>query len=217
MLEIVSNIFSNFPIYKQKNWSSESNETNEIPYFALTVLFSVFVFLLEWFIEQRQIKNFKTIKTLPKELHEVVTQEVFTRSNDYGADKLTFKAFEANCSFIFNTLLLFYGWLPYSWDLSVATVNYLTSHYITYQLSSLTSEIIISCCFITITSLVEAIFSLPFSLYFTFVIEEKHGFNKSVSILSLFLDNPPPPLLLLIRSSYFSLLRLWLYFSKISF
>jgi STE24 endopeptidase len=166
--------FENFPWYRQQEWNSQSSD--DIPYLGLTVVFGVLVFLFESYIDMRQLSNFKTIKTLPRELTGTIPDDVFQKSSLYGADKLSFSRFETCCSFIFSLYLLLAGWFPYAWDLSINSRN----HLITTPLSPLMSEIVTTLLFVFLTSAVDTIFSLPFSLYSTFVVEEKHGFNKTV-------------------------------------
>lgn len=40
------------------------------------------------------------------------------------------------------------------------------------------NEIIVSCVFLVVVNLLGVLKELPFTIYSTFVLEEKHGFNK---------------------------------------
>lgn len=44
-------------------------------------------------------------------------------------------------------------------------------------------EILQSAVFIVVTSFVQTLLKIPFSVYNTFVLEEKHGFNKQVGMI----------------------------------
>lgn len=80
--------------------------------------------------------------------------------------------------FIEGMALLLLGWLPYAWDLSAD----LASRYgiVSEGTSDIMREIYITCIFVGLLTIHDTIVSLPFNLYSTFVVEEKHGFNKTV-------------------------------------
>lgn len=179
-IQEIAGYFHQYPLYKQHGWDREQSASDPVPYLALTVIFSVLVFLFETYIDIRQLKNFYTIKTLPKEITGAVTDETFKKSSHYGGDKLFFSRFEGIFSFLFNMALLLAGWFPYVWDMSISCSNYTSSQLLKRELSPLMSEIVTTIFFVVITSIVDSLFSLPFSLYATFVIEQRHGFNKTV-------------------------------------
>jgi Zn-dependent protease with chaperone function len=107
---------------------------------------------------------------------------------------------------VYSIAQLLGGYLPYLWDLSeTASREYLKIS----KENNLKNEIIITLMFLFITrysftylliyslthlclcSVLDTIISLPFGLYKTFVIEEKHGFNKqtmSLYIKDLFIS-----------------------------
>lgn len=84
--------------------------------------------------------------------------------------------------FIEGMALLLLGWMPYAWDLSAD----LASRYgiVSAGTSDIMREIYITCVFVGLLTIHDTIVSLPFSLYSTFVVEEKHGFNKTVLYVS---------------------------------
>lgn len=176
-IQEIVNYFHQFPVYRQQGWNRQDGAAD---YLALTVVFGVLVFLFETYIDIRQLRNFYTIKTLPKEITGAVTEETFKKSSAYGGDKLFFSRFEGVFSFIFNMVLLLGGWFPYVWDMSISCGSYTSSHLLKRELSPLMTEIMTTIFFVILTSIVDTIFSLPFSLYSTFVIEQRHGFNKTV-------------------------------------
>lgn len=47
------------------------------------------------------------------------------------------------------------------------------------------NELVVSACFMVLMNIFNVITSLPTSIYNTFVLEEKHGFNKQVSLHSM--------------------------------
>ncbi|RNA23761.1 CAAX prenyl protease 1 -like protein [Brachionus plicatilis] len=71
--------------------------------------------------------------------------------------------------------LLYIGALPYIWNLCSKQLSYFSSEW-------LNSEISISCLFIIYFILYGQITGLPWSIYYNFVLEEKHGFNKQTFV-----------------------------------
>jgi STE24 endopeptidase len=171
------------PAYTQAGWRPE--QVGAIPFMGLTIAFTVFIYLLEAYLDWRQLRTFYTTKALPKELVNHISDETFRKSNAYGKDKFSFKIIESGFMFIEGVAFIVLGYLPYAWDLSrsiAARMGVLTSDY-----SNLFQEIVITWVFIIVMSLVDTVISMPFSLYGTFVVEEKHGFNKTT--LALFFQD----------------------------
>ena len=102
----------------------------------------------------------------------------------------------------YSVAQLLYGYLPYLWDLSVN----ISREYLKISTENdLKNEIIITLVFLFVTrysysilnacttslilflSVLDTVISLPFGLYKTFIIEEKHGFNKQT--LSLYIKD----------------------------
>ena len=99
-----------------------------------------------------------------------------------GVDKYKFGILESVILFMEGLLLLFQGYLPWSWDFasSIAIHTGLISN----DCSLLYAEIAVTFIFMLLLTIHDTIISLPFSLFKTFVVEQTHGFNKST--LSLF-------------------------------
>ena len=84
---------TSLPIYKQS--SSTVLDANVVPYLFLTLLFTTVVFIVEAYLDRRQLSRFSGPKcVLPKELVDFVTSETFDKSVAYGKDKFAFKIFE---------------------------------------------------------------------------------------------------------------------------
>ena len=84
--------------------------------------------------------------------------------------------------FVESLILLLAGWLPYIWDLSTSFA--LRSGYAGDE-GTIWQEFIITSIFVCILIVHDTVISLPFGLYSTFVVEEKHGFNKSVHYMNI--------------------------------
>ena len=114
-----------------------------------------------------------------QELETAVPEDKFKKSNSYGADKLSFGRFEASFMFIEGIALVLLGWMPFVWDFSYKFCR--DYSIINDDSSPMYTEIAVTCIFVSALMVHDLLISLPFSLYSTFVVEEKHGFNKSVS------------------------------------
>ena len=87
----------------------------------------------------------------------------------------------ATMEIIETVAMLFLGFIPFVWD--IATRLSLHWSLVNSDSSELYSEIIYSLVFILLTQIYDEVTTLPFSLYSTFVIEQKHGFNKQTLAL----------------------------------
>mmetsp|Transcript_26156 Transcript_26156/g.43581 ORF Transcript_26156/g.43581 Transcript_26156/m.43581 type:complete len:464 (+) Transcript_26156:53-1444(+) len=173
--------FNNFPVYKQEGWSAD--QKGDIPYLQLTIGFTILIFVVEYYLDARQLMAFYTQLVLPAELKEHISDDTFKKSSAYGKDKFAFKMVESLFTFVEGIAFVLLGYLPYAWDLSgTATASIFNMLSIT-ESSSLFQEIVVTWVFVVLMSVVDTLINMPFSLYSTFVVEEKHGFNKSTVAL----------------------------------
>lgn len=177
---------STFPLYKQHGWDA-SYVVGEIPYLPLTVAFTVFIFALEFYLDIRQYLKFFSGATIPKELKSYVSDETFDKSIAYGKDKFAFKMVESAFSFVEGVAFIFLGYLPFAWDMSEQYATQLKDMVGGGAWSTLFQEIIVTWIFVVLLSLFDTFINLPFSLYSTFIVEDKHGFNKTT--LGLFFQD----------------------------
>ncbi|XP_029820461.1 CAAX prenyl protease 1 homolog isoform X3 [Manacus vitellinus] len=98
--------------------------------------------------------------------------ETFEKSRLYQLDKSTFSFWSGLYSEIEGTMILLCGGIPFLWKLS----GQISGHAGFGQ----EYEIVQSLVFLLLATLFSAVTGLPWSLYNTFVIEEKHGFNQQV-------------------------------------
>lgn len=129
---------------------------------------------LEIYISSRQVKVYKNARTVPKELENVMNEETFHKARLYGLDREQFGIFKAILmDVMLVTLELYFGFIAYLWkkaELLAVQLNLDES-----------SEIIVSCLFLAIVSCISIVKDMPFKVYKTFVLEEKHGFNKQTA------------------------------------
>jgi STE24 endopeptidase len=147
-------------------------------YFLSVFAFMWAAYLWETYLDLRQRnKLHETVR--PKAIVDIVTHEKFEKAQKYGLDKNTFGLIKSFVGVLENSAILGYALLPYVWKTSTRFVNDMGygSEY----------EITISIVFVALLSFYNLLLSLPFELYHTFVLEEKHGFNKMT--LSLFVTD----------------------------
>ena len=71
---------------------------------------------------------------------------------------------------------MFLGFLPFCWDKSIVIADL---YFISSTSSSLFKETIVTLVFVALMTLHDMFIGLPFSIYKTFVVEARHGFNKT--------------------------------------
>ncbi|KAG0222372.1 CAAX prenyl protease 1 [Actinomortierella wolfii] len=146
------------------------------PYKEFVLGFTLVVFTWEQYLLFRHYRCLRS-QVLPTPLKSIVTQEEFLKAQAYGRDKAKFGFVHATWDTLQNTLVLWFNVLPLVWDIAGQIMFKAAGYGPEYEITQ-------SIIFFAITSLASSILSLPFSLYSTFVVEERHGFNKQT--LSLF-------------------------------
>ncbi|KAI3996044.1 hypothetical protein MKX01_038444 [Papaver californicum] len=155
------------------------------PYMEAVVGFMVVMYIFESYLDLRQHKAIK-LPTLPKSLQGVVSNKKFEKSRAYSIDKSNFHFVHEAVSTLINTLILYCGILPWLWTKSG---DFMVSYGFNVE-----NEIIHSYVFLGAVMIYSLITDLPFSLYSTFVIEDRHGFNKQT--LALFFKDQLKSILL---------------------
>eukprot|EP01068_Selenidium_serpulae_P007847 Selendium_serpulae@DN4818_c0_g1_i1.p1 len=135
------------------------------PWLWLFIAFTAVVSVFEQYLNSRQLRKYK-IEDLPDNIKalKIATQDDFAKSQHYSRDKMSFKIFNSILDFLIQTVVLIFFVLPSLWNF----VSRYTG----------TNEYWQSLGFMFAAMLVSEIQSVPVSLYFDFVIEERHGFNK---------------------------------------
>jgi len=177
-----------FPLFREQGWTDHS-KTEPFPFFFYCLLFSVVVFGWEKYLNYRQLDQFKRTD------HKTplgIDKSIFQKSLVYGSDKLSFEMIEDSAMFLWGTLLLLIGGLPYAWESTGKICAHL--NLIDSSSGSFYSEWVRTSILIFLFSAHDMLAGLPFGLYRTFVIEEKHGFNTST--IGLFLKDKVLTLLL---------------------
>jgi len=140
------------------------------PIFVATFLFMWVMYLWESYLSHRQHNVYVQTKEIPAELRDTLDKETFEKSRLYQVDKSRFSFFSSFYSQLESSLILYFNGLPYLWHVAGA-FNLHYGYHGTY-------EILQSMSFVLLTTVFSTFTGLPWSLYSTFVIEERHGFNK---------------------------------------
>lgn len=141
--------------------------------------FSVGHYLFESFLTMRQFRVLQR-PAPPAVLAKEVTDEKFQKSQAYGRAKAKFSLVEGLIDQVQNLAFIHFDVLPKVWEW---TGNLLLE----YGPRWLQGEIGHSIVFVLAFMGVQQVLSLPARLYYTFVLEEKYGFNKQTPAL-FFMD-----------------------------
>lgn len=128
----------------------------------LILVILIFSFLLETILDYLNIKNWS--EKVPSAVSDIYSDEKYSKARDYAVANYRFSQISSLISFIFMLFLLLFRGFG------------LLDDYIREYTSS---PILVAILFFGILAIASDLLSLPFSLYKTFVIEEKFGFNKT--------------------------------------
>lgn len=140
-----------------------------LPYLEAVLGFMILMYILETYLDIRQHGALK-LPSLPKQLDGVVSQEKFEKSKAYSLEKSHFHFVHEVVTIVMDITILYFGVLPWFWKKSGDFVSRMGLNY--------DNEIIHTLSFLSGFMVWSQIIDLPFSLYSTFVIETRHGFNK---------------------------------------
>ena len=139
-------------------------QASQILILIIAILIGDFVLenFLEWLNSQTQPAH------LPNQFIDIYTEEEYQKSKAYEKVKAKFSLLSNSISFVVTLILLITG--AFGWLSEILEVYFQNS--IWHALA-----------FFAVVTIASFILSLPFSLYHTFVIEEKFGFNKTTKKL----------------------------------
>nr|KAJ3422053.1 CAAX prenyl protease 1 [Polyrhizophydium stewartii] len=158
-------------------------DLDSVPWKECVLGFSFAVFSWEMYLDLRQHWKLgekeipaKVVKALAP--HTLAADE-FNKSRMYSYDKSAYNMFNKVFSLVQTTLVIALDFLPWAWGLSgsVAARAGMDPD----------AEISRSIVFAGLLVVISTLVNLPLSIYFTFVIEARHGFNKQT--MGLFLSD----------------------------
>ncbi|WP_413853569.1 M48 family metallopeptidase [Candidatus Ruminimicrobium bovinum] len=131
-------------------------------YLVIIILFLTVSFTVSFFSDYLNVKNIST--ELPKEFEGYYDNEKYKKSQNYLKDKTNLSFFNSTLILIVEILFILFGGFNYI-DNIARSFGF--------------GEIITGLIFISILMLLFNIMEIPFSVYDTFVIEEKYSFNRT--------------------------------------
>ncbi|KAJ1393434.1 Peptidase M48 [Sesbania bispinosa] len=149
--------------------TSATLSTMAFPYMEAVVGFMILMYIFETYLDMRQHAALK-LPTLPKSLEGVISQEKFEKSRAYSLDKSHFHFVHEFVTIVTDSTILYFRVLPWFWKKS--------GDFVTLAGLNAENEILHTLAFLAGLMIWSQITDLPFSLYSTFVIEARHGFNK---------------------------------------
>lgn len=130
----------------------------------LTIILTILTanFILDQVLAYLNLSNLKS--TVPAEMAGVYDDEKYAKSQDYTKANTKFGFITETFSFVLTFVVLKSGYLGQLNDM-------ISAHY--------SNPIILALIFFGVLFIISDLINIPFSLYSTFVIEEKFGFNKT--------------------------------------
>ncbi|KAK9456270.1 peptidase family M48-domain-containing protein [Dipodascopsis uninucleata] len=141
---------------------------------TLILGFSTAQYLFETYLSYRQYQVLKR-ETPPKALEGAVDDETFTKSQTYSRAKAKFGFFSSVYGYLMDTSFIIGDVLPKFWGFAGIALKMMPARF--------SGEITQSVLFFLGYNFVSTLLSLPLSIYSTFVLEEKFGFNKQTPSL----------------------------------
>eukprot|EP00095_Tigriopus_kingsejongensis_P001528 maker-scaffold214_size254108-snap-gene-0.16 protein:Tk01528 transcript:maker-scaffold214_size254108-snap-gene-0.16-mRNA-1 annotation:"caax prenyl protease 1 homolog" len=133
--------------------------------------FSWVEFVWEGYLSHRQRKIYTTHTKVPPQLDSIMSAETFEKARAYALDKSRFGAVQGIFNQLLSTVLMWFLGFKLVWDISGDLM-------VQQGYPPQENEILRSVVFTLIFNVFNTIIGLPFSIYSTFVVEERHGFNK---------------------------------------
>jgi STE24 endopeptidase len=162
--------------------------------FYIIILIIILDFILERWLDHLNAKNRSA--QLPEELKGVYDEEKYKKSVEYDKVNSKFAGITSTLNFVLIILMLVFG--------GFAMVDHWAG-------SFSANPVFKALIFFAILGIASDILHTPFSLYDTFVIEEKFGFNKT-TIKTYILDKIKGWILTLIIGGGLGYLILWFYY-----
>ena len=138
--------------------------------FVLSIIILQHVF--ENYLNWRQMKRLERGGKVPVELQELkISEEEYSKSKEYTRAKMRFEIFHDAFNVVLQIvrIVLYFG--PWIWDLT----GKILSNYGFDPNNEYTRAILL----IALEMAIDKVIDLPFDIYYTFVLEEKFGFNKN--------------------------------------
>ncbi|XP_072386566.1 CAAX prenyl protease 1 homolog [Diabrotica undecimpunctata] len=131
-----------------------------------SIIFLLWIeFVWETYLSFRQYQKAQSVTEVPEIIKKVMDANEFEKARQYSLAKLRFGFVRDTYGILYTTIVITYGLLAYFWDYAES-------------INPVKGEITTSCIWLFTVSLISTIIDLPLTVYHTFVLEEKFGFNK---------------------------------------
>ena len=131
-------------------------------YLIFILLILISSYFLELIIELLNIRNIS--EEIPDEFKDIYKQEKYQQSQRYLKENTYFGLFKETFTLVLLLIVIYFGVLNYL-DIFARSFNF--------------GEILSGLIFIFGILFINQIISMPFSIYHTFYLEQKYGFNKT--------------------------------------
>lgn len=139
-------------------------------YICYILLFLWFSHLWKIYIWYRQYSLINKVDKVPSEIRTSFNDNELIKAKNYQKELLRFSFFHSFYSQFELTFILCNGLIVYSWNIAGFICNYFGF--------DATNEIFHTQIWTLLTNTIFLILNQPWKLYKTFILEEKHGFNK---------------------------------------
>ena len=161
-------------IIKQENIIDSFNSDKEIALVIIIIHFSI-----ELYVNLRQLNRLKSDRGMPSYLTKLnITEADFLKGKIYKKDKLEFSIVIDIFKTLLETLLMYFYYQPFIWNFCADILVY-------FNLDA-SNEFCRAYTFTLIETIRSLIIDTPIDIYSSFVIEEKHGFNKKTAKLFIY-------------------------------
>ncbi|XP_045114217.1 CAAX prenyl protease 1 homolog [Portunus trituberculatus] len=132
--------------------------------------FSWATYMWEEYLAYRQRRVYREKKEPPVELKDIMEKDSYDKARAYSIDKSNFGLISGAFDQVVGTGVMVFGGYSVLWAMSGKVVEWLGF--------PASGEIPQTVMFVGLRSVLSTIINLPWSVYFTFWVEQKHGFNK---------------------------------------
>ncbi|XP_012250806.2 CAAX prenyl protease 1 homolog [Athalia rosae] len=139
-----------------------------IKYELLTLIWLLWFW--EFYLDRRQTNLMTELLHIPQDIKDLITPEVYSKARLYALDRSNFSRIRTVFSTIVTTGVILFFAFHYFWNWAVEIS-------VACGISA-DNEILISSVCMLLMNVVSLVVDTPFSVYNTFWLEEKHGFNK---------------------------------------
>eukprot|EP00172_Hildenbrandia_rubra_P000239 Plantae.Rhodophyta-Hildenbrandia_rubra.ctg11076.p1 GENE.Plantae.Rhodophyta-Hildenbrandia_rubra.ctg11076~~Plantae.Rhodophyta-Hildenbrandia_rubra.ctg11076.p1 ORF type:complete len:446 (+),score=61.16 Plantae.Rhodophyta-Hildenbrandia_rubra.ctg11076:27-1340(+) len=143
------------------------------PYLQFAVASQLLSSIFDLYLNSRQRRCYKTTSPHP-ELSNVIPRDKFTKAQQYGLAKISFGMLESTIMTTIQLIAKINFFYARIWNLTPQILDFIFPGKFSKD-----SELARSLAFLAVNFAIDLILGLPSSIYKTFFIEAKYGFNRS--------------------------------------